>query len=130
MSEKESAGQAAQERDQQISQMSGQIERLDDFDDLYQAGLAADQLKGRMSAFADCFDVDADCSDLERRVIADLKAYLRPSKAPASLARRCCECLEKEDETGGRQPASDDKHSPLASQRDDRNSSNGTIPVV
>lgn len=83
-----------------------QIERLDDFDDLYQAGLSDDQLCGRMAAFADHFDIEADCSEIERRVIEDLKAYLRPSKAPESLVRRCHQCLASDegasdDGTGG-----------------------------
>lgn len=76
-----------------------QVERLDDFDDLYQAGLSDDQLCGRMAAFADHFDIESDCSEIERRVIEDLKAYLRPSKAPDSLVRRCHRCLSECERT-------------------------------
>ncbi len=85
-----------------------QVERLDDFDDLYQAGLSDDQLCGRMAAFADHFDIQTDCSEIERRVIEDLKAYLRPSKAPDSLVRRCHDCLSAcEDEAVGKDAEKD-----------------------
>lgn len=79
-----------------------QVESLDDFDDLYQAGLSADQLDGQVAAFADHLCIDTECSKLEQRIIADLKAYLRPQKAPDSLARRCCRFLESQDEPGPR----------------------------
>lgn len=80
---------------------SRQLESLDDFDDLYQAGLSADQLAGKMAAFADCFNYMQDCSELERHIIDNLKAYLRPQKAPASLVERCKHCLDEDNAEGG-----------------------------
>lgn len=80
-----------------VGSVSGcqQVEPLDDFDDLYQAGLSDDQLCGRMSIRTERFDINADCSALERHLIAEMKAYLRPMKAPDSLVRRCRKCLEQ-----------------------------------
>lgn len=47
---------------------------------------------------SDCFDFSG-CDEVERRLIAALRAYLRPACAPAPLMARLHECLDRaEDE--------------------------------
>lgn len=75
----------------------GAVECIDDFDDLYQCGLAAAQRSGLMDAFSEGFDPGACCSVAERALLDDIRAFLRPDHAPESLVRRCLDCLDECD---------------------------------
>lgn len=71
------------------------LERIDDFDDLYQCGLAQAQRMGQMEAFTERFDAEASCDAQEKAMIQALKNYLRPQQAPADLLGRVMHCLDR-----------------------------------
>jgi hypothetical protein len=71
------------------------IESLDDFDDLYQCGLARAQRVGQVECFTEYFDVEISCDVQEQRLIEALKEYLRPAQAPASLVERVLSHLQE-----------------------------------
>lgn len=73
----------------------GAVECIDDFDDLYQCGLASAQRAGLMDAFSEAFDPGACCSVAERALLEDIRSFLRPAHAPAHLVRKCLDCLNE-----------------------------------
>lgn len=71
------------------------LERIDDFDDLYQCGLARAQRLGQMEAFTERFNADSCCDAREKAMISALRQYLRPQQAPADLLGRVLRCLDR-----------------------------------
>ncbi|MCI1935047.1 MAG: hypothetical protein LKJ44_03435 [Bifidobacteriaceae bacterium] len=71
------------------------LERMDDFDDLYQCGLARAQRLGQMDAFTERFNAETCCDAREKAMIEALKQYLRPQQAPATLLGRVLHCLDR-----------------------------------
>ena len=67
---------------------------VEDFSDLYQAGLALEQLIGIESRFTEAFDPDRDADEREREVLELIKQVLRPDKAPAGLLEKCFALIE------------------------------------
>lgn len=80
-----------------------EIERIDDFDDLYQCGLAHAQRMGQMEAFTERFNAETCCDAQEQAMIAALKDFLRPQQAPSALLGRVMQCLDRicDEEDGG-----------------------------
>lgn len=79
------------------------LERIDDFDDLYQCGLAHAQRMGQMEAFTERFNAERCCDAQEKAMIDALKDFLRPQQAPADLLGRVMQCLDRicdEEESG------------------------------
>lgn len=72
-----------------------ELERIDDFDDLYQCGLARAQRMGQMEAFTERFNIEANCDAQEKAMILALKEYLRPQQAPADLLGRVLDSLDR-----------------------------------
>lgn len=70
------------------------LERIDDFDDLYQCGLAHAQRMGQMEAFTERFNAAACCDASEQAMIAALKDFLRPQQAPSDLLGRVMQRLD------------------------------------
>lgn len=71
------------------------LERIDDFDDLYQCGLARAQRLGQMEAFTERFNAEMCCDAREQAMIHALKDFLRPQQAPADLLGRVMQCLDR-----------------------------------
>ena len=67
---------------------------MEDFSDLYQAGLALEQILGRESKFTESFNPDRDADAQEREVLELIKRILRPQKAPLGLLEKCYALIE------------------------------------
>lgn len=67
---------------------------MEDFSDLYQAGLALEQILGRESKFTESFNPDRDADAQEREVLELIKRILRPQKAPSGLLEKCYALIE------------------------------------
>lgn len=67
---------------------------IEDFSDLYQAGLASGQILGVESKFTESFDPNIDADAQEREVLRLIKRTLRPQKAPLELVEKCFALIE------------------------------------
>ncbi|MBO6021036.1 MAG: hypothetical protein J6P10_02700 [Aeriscardovia sp.] len=67
---------------------------VEDFSDLYQAGLALEQILGKESKFTEGFDPDRDADAQERELLELIKRVLRPDKAPLDLLEKCFALIE------------------------------------
>lgn len=67
---------------------------MEDFSDLYQAGLALEQLLGNESSFTEGFDPDRDAGREEREVLRLIIKVLRPASAPSGLLKKCLALIE------------------------------------
>ena len=67
---------------------------MEDFSDLYQAGLALEQILGRESKFTEGFNPDRDADAQEKELLALIKRVLRPDKAPLDLLEKCFALIE------------------------------------
>lgn len=67
---------------------------MEDFSDLYQAGLALEQLMGSESRFTESFNPDRDADEREREILELIKQVLRPEKAPDELLEKCFALIE------------------------------------
>ncbi|MBR4399418.1 MAG: hypothetical protein IKT06_00575 [Aeriscardovia sp.] len=68
---------------------------MEDFSDLYQAGLALEQIRGTESKFTEAFDPMRDADAQEREVLELIKRVLRPDKAPSDLLEKCFDLIER-----------------------------------
>jgi hypothetical protein len=78
-----------------IVQHCSDIELLEDFDDLYQCGLAHAQRTGHVESFTERFNIATSCDEEERKLIEALKEYLRPVCAPQALFERVLAHLQE-----------------------------------
>lgn len=67
---------------------------IEDFSDLYQAGLALGQILGTESRFTESFDLGRDADVQEREVLKLIKRTLRPRRAPLELVEKCFALIE------------------------------------
>lgn len=77
-----------------VAQGCTEVVCVEDFSDLYQAGLALEQLAGRESRFTESFNPARDADEREREILELVKQVLRPDKAPDGLLEKCFALIE------------------------------------